>query len=195
MTIGRVLRQNAFLVAAVALPLLVVLFFLVATVVPAWFVTPPSYDLLFRATEPYSGPNSPEVFIDYQVRDSHVVAIVRKVEKNSWPQSPGLYLYEHQSGDIKKITVDLPRVLPEEEAERTVVVKELETRRVLDQRKAPDGYELKVVNQRSPGIAGEIFGMGRYDSGIAITNSGRTIRIRMPSGAMFYSPDVIGWLE
>ena len=196
MSFGRVLRQNAFLVAAVALPLLVVLFFVVASAVPRWFVPPPAYDLLLRVTEP-SGSTAPQTSVEYHVRDGHVEATARRVDKNSWELVWALYLYEAETGRARKIAVDLPRVLPGDETERTIVVEELAGRRVLNQRKAPDGYELQTVNQRSPGIVGDLFGMGRYDSGVAIANKGRVIRIALSTAPYYYPslPDVVGWVE
>jgi hypothetical protein len=44
---GRFVRDNPFLAAAVALPLVVVLFFLLSAALPRWTV-PPRYDLLLR---------------------------------------------------------------------------------------------------------------------------------------------------
>jgi len=45
---------SAFLIATVALPLLVVAVFLVASAVPRWTVAPPEYDLLLRADSGYN---------------------------------------------------------------------------------------------------------------------------------------------
>ncbi len=47
----RFVRDNAFLIAAVALPLVVVGFFLLFTAIPRWTVPPPQHDLLFSTTE------------------------------------------------------------------------------------------------------------------------------------------------
>ena len=51
-------RSSAFLIAAVALPILVVGVFLVASAVPRWTVAPPAYDLLFRADGGYNPSGS-----------------------------------------------------------------------------------------------------------------------------------------
>ena len=42
---GRFIRDNAFMVAAIALPVLVAGLFILASAVPRWTVPPPSYDL------------------------------------------------------------------------------------------------------------------------------------------------------
>jgi hypothetical protein len=51
------LRDNIFLVAAVSLPLIVVVFFLVSTAIPRWLVPPPAYDLLISANDTYNQTN------------------------------------------------------------------------------------------------------------------------------------------
>src|SRR6188474_2962219 len=58
----RFVRQNAFLVAAVALPLVVIIFFLLAAAIPRWTVAPPAFDLVLRGTS-YEQP-APRVSLE-----------------------------------------------------------------------------------------------------------------------------------
>ena len=48
---GRLVRDNAFLIAAAALPVLVVALFLLSTAIPRWTVPPPAYDVLLRTSD------------------------------------------------------------------------------------------------------------------------------------------------
>src|SRR4026207_414357 len=73
--VGRFVRRNAFLVAAVALPLVVVIFFLLAAAIPRWTVAPPDFDLVLRGTS-YEQP-APRVSLEFDVRDGRVQATVR----------------------------------------------------------------------------------------------------------------------
>src|SRR6478735_3199762 len=66
----RFLRDNAFLVAAGLLPVLVVGFFLLATAIPRWTVPPPAYDLIVKGYKPYSGDIRLKVSYDLDVRGS-----------------------------------------------------------------------------------------------------------------------------
>jgi hypothetical protein len=72
---GGFFRNNAFLAAAVALPVLVVGFFLLATAIPRWTVPPPTYDLVFRVGKPYDQPR-PQVSVEFKVEDGRLQAIV-----------------------------------------------------------------------------------------------------------------------
>jgi len=64
---GRFLRENAFLLAAVLLPLVVIGFFLVATAIPRWVVPAPAYDLLMRRAGAYD-QTAPRVAVDFVLR-------------------------------------------------------------------------------------------------------------------------------
>src|SRR5215813_11728655 len=68
-------RHNAFLVAAVALPVIVVAFFLLATAIPRWTVPPPAYDLVLRVGKSYEQPR-PQVAVEFKVDDGRIVAFV-----------------------------------------------------------------------------------------------------------------------
>ena len=76
----------AFLLAAAALPAAVVVFFVLASVIPRWTVAPPAYDLLLRTESGY-GQSGPRVSVDYNVRDGQVEATVRPLPPtSSWSQ-------------------------------------------------------------------------------------------------------------
>lgn len=197
MNLDRAPQRNIFLVAAVALPLLVVMFFLVASAVPRWLVAPPAYDFVFRALDSYS-ENSPRAEIEFRVRDGRLEATARPVEGDRFAPSRALYVYEHDTGNVRKISVDLPAVLPAGEPPLTIAVDQLADRRVIAQSKAPDGYELHMPARNSPGLIGDLFGMRGHDQGLAIAHNGRVVRINPPSSVRYYdasSIDVIGWLE
>ena len=75
---ARFLRDNAFLVAAVSLPLAVVGMFLLLTAIPKWTVAPPRFDLLLQTTE-YDRANSP-ISVELFVRDEALQARLRVVK-------------------------------------------------------------------------------------------------------------------
>jgi len=191
--LGRPLRDNAFLVAAVALPLIVVAFFLVATAIPRWLVPPPAHDLLLRASGPWD-QGRPRVTVEFKVRDGQVEAIVRPAAPNSYPQPAELFLFEHETMNVRKIPFDLPD-LKESDDPTTVVIDALAGRRVLPQTHAPDGYRLETLRRGGSGIVGDLFGMARYDSGLVLVNRGRTVPVSVPGPyAYHYSMVAVGWV-
>jgi len=185
--------SSAFLIAAVALPLVVVAVFLVASAVPRWTVAAPAYDFLFRADTGYN-PASNQTFVNFVVRDGHLVADVRPALANSYPPQPSLFLFDHRTLTPTEIRLDLPSRLDEGETLRVVPVAPLAARRVLDGVNAPDGYAFDARYQHGPGFVGELFGMNRYGSRAAVVKAGRVVTITIPD-PMRYSIQPIGWLE
>ncbi|HVH26550.1 MAG TPA: hypothetical protein VM818_07325 [Vicinamibacterales bacterium] len=187
------LRQNAFLLAATALPVAVVVFFVLASVIPRWTVPPPAYDLLLRTEGGYD-QSGPRVSVDYNVRDGRVEATVRPLPPNVNLAPAKLFLFEHATMNVREIAVDLPD-LSEGDPPRTFVVDGFEGRRAEAQTRAPDGYALDIRARRGPGLVGEIFGMGRYDSAASLVNRGHVVPIRLPADQrFFYGLRMVGWL-
>jgi len=189
---GRVLRDNVFLVAAVALPLLVVGLFLLASAIPRWTVEPPQYDFVFRADGGYQ-PDQSQILVTFRVRDKRVVAELQPAPPNSYPQRPWLYLFDHVTSEVRELPLDLPVRLAEGETLRVVPIEALANREVLDGPKAPDGYTFDLRSARGPGVVGDLFGMRRYDANAAIIKGGRVVPLIVPPPER-YSIQSIGWL-
>lgn len=189
------LRRNGFLVAAVALPLVVILFFVVATAIPKWTVPPPAYDLVLRAGRPYDQAQS-QVLVEFKVNGGQLVAIVRPVLKDQYVQPTRLLRFDHQTMNLVEIPVPIPETLPPDSGPQTIVVDALKGRTLLEQARAPDGYELRTnAYQGSAGIVGDLFGMRGYDQDIALINRGRVIALPLPPGYPYLSPvSAVAWL-
>jgi hypothetical protein len=187
------IRHNAFLAAAVALPLIVIAFFLVATAIPRWTVPPPAYDLVLRVAKPYE--QRPQVSVEFKVDDGRIVAFVRPVQKDQYVQSWSLVRFDHQTSNLQEIPVKLPDSLAPDSPPQTIVVDGFATKRVLEQTKAPDGYELRTdTNRGGAGLMGDLFGMRGYDQRVVLVNRGRVITLPLPSGYQYAPVNAVGWL-
>ena len=189
-----VIRDNAFLIAAIALPLIVAAFFVLATAIPRWTVAPPAYDFVFRAPRYYE--TSPaKVAVEFVVRDGRVDAVTRRAADGSYPQRWTLFLFDHSTMRVREVPVDLPDALDEGES-RTIPVAALAGRRVVAETIAPDGYEASTRSNGGRGIVGELFGMGGYRQTMALVNKGRAVPLTLP--APFhdaYAPiSPVGWI-
>ena len=177
---GGFLRDNAFMVAAVLLPVVVAGLFILASAVPRWTVPPPSYDLLLKTTRPYTHPPA-TVLVDFNVRNGRVEATLSAPTPNGYSQQWVLLLFDHETMNVEEIAIDVPAAMAQGEPPRTIVVDSLAARRVSAQTAAPDGYELRTRSSGSPGIVGGLFGMGRYRQTAALVNQGRVVEINLPS--------------
>ncbi|HEX5106881.1 MAG TPA: hypothetical protein VFV95_00480 [Vicinamibacterales bacterium] len=189
------LRTHAFLVAAVALPVIVAGFFIVATLIPRWTVPPPAYDLVLRAQHPYENSQL-AVLAEYVVRDNRVEAIVRKAPE-TYSLRWALFLFDHATGTIREIPVKLPERVPDGETQ-TVAVEQLAGMTVRADATAPDGYELTVRTGSRSGLVGELFGMDGYRQSVVLVNRGRIVPLVLPSP--YQAPygttvQVVGWID
>jgi hypothetical protein len=191
---SRVLRENAFLAAAISLPLVVVAFFLVASVIPRWLVPPPAYDLILQSTD-YYDHNRPQVVVDFRVRDGRVQALVRPVPASNTyaPPVPKLFLFDHETMTVREIPFDVPE-LRENDPPSTVPIEALARHRVITDTKAPDGYELQTRNRHGAGVVGELFGMRSYDDRVALVKGGRVVAIELPRRQYGSSASPLGWI-
>jgi hypothetical protein len=178
---SRFLRDNAFIVSAVALPVLVAVFFVVASAVPRWTVPAPAFDLVLRVGRPYDAATG-KVMVEFNVRDGRVEAKLSPLpQPQGYAQPWGLLYFDHNTMAVREIPLDLPSSLEPGEESRTVVIDGLSPVRVSAQTTAPDGYKLENSTSGSPGIVGDLFGIGRYRQSAALVNRGRIIRIELPS--------------
>ena len=189
----RFLRDNAFLVAAVVLPVAVVAFFLLATAIPRMRVPPPAYDLILRADRPYE-PAQAQYSVEFEVRDDAVVAVIRTVPVNTYLPRPALLLFDHRTLELREIPLQLPAVA-EGDPVRTLTIEALSGRRIVSRAKAPDGYEFDARTDRGPGIVGELFGMRRHDRRATLVKDGRVIPLTLPAGYQHsYGLHPVGWV-
>lgn len=188
---ARFLRENAFLAAAVSLPLLVVGFFLLATAIPRWTVPPPGHDLLFSTTS--YGP-TPGASLEFTVVNGELRATARPVPRDAHPPRLALWLFEHETMNVREIPVAVPDMAAGDPP-RTVDIEALAGRRVITELRAPDGYEIRPHDDSNPGIVGELFGMRRYDRNLSIANRGRVVSIETPPRPdSWTTPNFLGWI-
>jgi hypothetical protein len=194
---SRFLRDNAFIVAAVALPVLVGAFFVVASAIPRWTVPGPAFDLVMRVPRPYDAtPN--KVIVEFNVRDGRVEGTARPAPPDQgYSQRWALLYFDHTTMTVREVPFEQPASLAPGEESRALVVEPLAKMRVSAQTTAPDGYQLENSTSGSPGIVGDLFGIGRYRQSAALVNRGRIIRIELPSPfeQPYYSMSyAIGWV-
>ena len=102
---ARLLRDNAFLVGAVSLPVAVVGLFLLVTAIPKLTVSPPGYDLLLQTTE-YDRAHS-SISVELFVRDEALQARLRVVKDAQTPRVR-LWRFDHTTLSAREVPMNLP---------------------------------------------------------------------------------------
>jgi hypothetical protein len=185
------IRDNVFLVAAVLLPVVVIVFFLLFTIIPRWMVAPPRYDLLVQTTE-YDGTPR-RVNVEVFVRDDRLQMSVRPPGENTYGPRVRVWRVDHSTLTPSEIQLHVPDQMPANGGS-TTVVDALRNERVVTDVKAPDGYQIQTTTHDGPGFVGDLFGMRRYDRGLVVANRGRVISIRIPTQNVYQTPTFVGWM-
>lgn len=193
---SRFVRDNAFIVAAIVLPVVVAGFFLAASAVPRWTVPPPEFDLVLRATRS-DGSGNGQVIIDFEVRDGRVHAVLRPAPPQSYVLRWGLLYFDHDRMTVTELPLDLPTELSAGEDVRRVPIEALANARVSSEAVAPDGYMLDHAVGGGPGLVGDIFGIGGRRPVPSLTKGGRVVRLTLPAPYQEpYAPSAyaVGWV-
>lgn len=192
----RVLRDNAFIIAAIALPVMVAAFFLIASVVPRWTVPLPAYNAILRVDGPYDGARPP-TSVDFGIRDNRVVAFVKPADQHGYATRKTLLVVDHETLKANEVRFAAPDQLNDGEKERVIVVDALATMPVSTAAEAPDGYAMRSRDTSGgPGLIGGIFGMGSYRQRITLFSRGRAVNVTLPAPFTdAYRPiTFVGWV-
>jgi hypothetical protein len=187
------LRKNLMIVVSVALPLLVVIFFALASVLPGLYSTPPAHDLLLALHGRGTAKTSP-VRISLMIKNEHLSAVVVKSEKSTYDNNPRLFRYHHLTGEVREIGIPLPEDIVDLEEGSEILIPGLENTRISGAIRAPDGYEYRG-RRRGGGFMTELFGGSRNRTDVSIAKNGAIVRVRLPSSDYWYNDvRLIGWV-
>ncbi len=187
------IRQNPMIAAGILLPLIIVVFFLLATAIPTWLVAPPEYDFVF--TVPEHNPNRRDVELTIDVVDNRLRA--RLFKKNDYYRGiASLYVFDHETQDVREISINIPGNVDTLEDGAEIDVPEFVNRPISTGRQAPDGYEVLGPGYRRGGnLMTELFG-GHRRYQLSIHKSGAVVEIPNldDHSNYYYSATFLGWV-
>jgi hypothetical protein len=205
------IRENRLLIGAVALPLIVILFYVGATLVPRYLVAPPQHDLVVEYQPTYYDYNngvaqmvpSRVAIIVVEGRARAVVTEVppdddaRRVQPTFF--LPRLFRYHAGTGRITELDVPVPEDLAARAKGSEWAIPALDAVRLSPNRTAPDGYVFDADDDRHRGLAVELFGGRSRPLGARIAMRGRVIKIPgpddVPQGGYYaYRLQFVGWV-
>jgi len=192
-TMKSFLRENLMIVVSIALPLLVVIFFALASVLPGLYATPPAYDLLLTHQGGVLATDSP-VKISLTVKEERLSATLIKSNGNTYGNNPRIFRYDHVSGEVREINIPIPADMAELPEGSELPVPELARLRISSALRAPDGYEFRGY-RRGGGLMMELFGGNRNRHDVTIAKDGAIVRLRLPASDYWYGEvRFLGWV-
>lgn len=187
------LRENLMIVVSIVLPLLVVLFFGLASVIPNLYSTPPAHDLLLSLQDRSTAKTSP-VKIGLVVEEEKLKALVVKSDNPGYEQNPRLFRYDHLSGEVLEVSIPLPVNIADMNEGFEIPIPGFAQLRISDALRAPDGYEFRG-RRRGGGFMTELFGGSRNRTDVSISKNGAIIRIDLPASDYWYNDvRLVGWV-
>lgn len=198
MGLGKFIRENLILLAGIALPVVMMAGFLIASRLPQTPANPPRYDLVFFVDDYNSGNgNSLPVTVNLVVKDGRLVAqYVPMSAANNYGYWKKIYRYEAATRTVREIPFGFPSDLNTLTSLREEPVAGLEAVRLDTRLQAPDGYELASDEYRGNGLIGDLFwrnGTGRP----RLRNGASSVPLELASDTQYYTysnMQFLGWV-
>lgn len=185
--IGEILKENAVLVAGIALPVLLILLFTIARVIPAETVDPPTYKVV------YAVKSYPHNF-DFKVTDGKLNTTYTPPKENYGGdgRKTVIYIYNPVSDSLETETLEVPDAKEGQTVQ--VPVKKFDTIKLSADTKAPDGYEFKHNEYSNTSLVTEIFSSRSRYKPDRIEKDGRSISLRTENNNTYNNVTFIGWV-
>jgi hypothetical protein len=187
--IGALLKEHAVLIAGIALPVLLILLFGLARVVPSTTVPDPAHEAVF-AVQPYYGGYT------FAIKDGKL-QVTYTAPKDTYTttgaQKPKIVIYNGATDTSRTITLEAPK-LSEGQTSETFSLKEFENLKVSDQGTAPDGYEFRRESWNGSSVVTEIFSYNRRHRPNALVKDGRIIPVNVLKDQYYGDITFIGWV-
>jgi hypothetical protein len=193
MPLKNFIKENFVLVVGLALPVLLVVLFFVASVLPKSMVEPPRYEMLFTQTRYDSqSPYNVDFFVKNGVLKAHVWKVT---QPGAMVNRKKLMAYDGKTQSVREIPYDVSKV-GDAPNMAEISLDEFKNMKVDGSSKSPDGFEFENGGYGSGGLVTDLFA-GGYHSGTPRLKKGSAVfKISEGSNTNYYGYDIqfIGWI-
>jgi len=192
-------KGNLVLVVGLALPIVLMAGFLVASGLPQRLADPPKYSLVFAVTDFSQGVSGIPVSVSFVVQDGVLKAQYIKLPpqptgyvNNPWKK---LYLYDAATQKVQQLSFGFPSNMDTVEGTVVEVVDATRTMQLNTTLQSPDGYELSRDYGSRSGLLNEIFWGGGYSNDYRLRKGSSSIRLPLAGGNVPYGTvEFVGWV-
>jgi hypothetical protein len=189
------IKNNIVLVIGITLPLVMVIFLGLAAILPALFVAPPKYDLLFSTDyNSYDANGLKFNVINGKLTVNYTLNNITNNSANLY-QRQSLYWYEVKTNTLKKIPINIPPVPAGQSYFSTLInVPEVSGLTIDVSRQSPDGYQFSNTGNNNIGFS-DFFYNSRSPS-LFLSKKGNHVAITPDNMNHFdfYNAHFIGWI-
>ncbi len=185
------IKENLVFVIGLALPVLLIVLFFAATVIPKMYSTPPQYEVLFSVQD-YNYQNKLDYIIDFKVKNQQLMVKVKKTDgKDNYYNSKKLMVYDAKTEIIREINIDTSQFTDEAE----ILLEETKNMTIDTAMVAPDGYVMENQRYGNNGLVGGLFGGGSRSSGYRLKKGNVGYKINTLQNNYYYDQlHFIGWI-
>lgn len=187
-------KENLVLVVGLTLPLMLVLLFFVATLIPKAMGTPPQYEMLFTTTR-YDYQNPPDFDINFYIKNQKLMVKSRKVDQQHRGYHTKLLMaYDGRTETVREISLDMAQFAKISDGNE-VLLQETNGWIIDASPVSPDGYKLDLPSYESGGLVGGIFGGGYRNNSYSLKKGSVGYRIPDTQGVYYYNQmQFVGWV-
>lgn len=193
MALKNFIKENFVLAVGLTLPLLLVVLFFFASVLPKSMATPPQHEMIFATTR-YDAQNQPAYGVDFFVRDNALRARVTKRQPNAYINQRRIMAYDGRTQTVRELPYDTSKIgdMPDG---TEIIFDEFRNLQLDSNNKAPDGYEFDNAGYGHNGLVTEFFG-GYRNRGARVKKGAVAFKIPNSYGGNYYYYDVqfLGWV-
>lgn len=188
---GNWIKENLVLVAGVSLPVLLILFFMLAKVIPEKAVADPKHKAVIALQSYNSGYN-----FSFKVKDGKLnvtYTAPKDVYDNGSREESKILIYDGATGEAESITLEIPENAI---AGKAVDIKlpRLDKLTLSNSETAPDGYMFQREGYRNSSFVAEIFSYNNRRTPHSLTKDGRIITIAPLKDRYYGDVNFIGWV-
>lgn len=187
-------KQNLVLVIGLTLPVLLVVLFFVASVIPKSMSTPPQYEMLFTSIR-YDYQNTPDYQFDFSVSNHQLMVKAKKSDdKNRNYNARKLMAYDGKTETVREITFDAAGI-GEAASNGAVVLEQTKGMHIDTSSTSPDGYALEGPNYGGSGLVGGLFGGGYRNAGYRLKKGNVAYKVPDAQQNYYYNQlQFVGWV-
>ncbi|MBL8711610.1 MAG: hypothetical protein JNM12_01830 [Alphaproteobacteria bacterium] len=191
-------KDNFVLIIGLALPVVLMVAFMIVASMPQKMGAPPKYDLIFWTSD-YSYNKQRPVNVSLTVQDGVLKAQYTKVPDPKYPNSQWikLYQFEAKTQTVRQLEFGDPYDMDKIDPSREDTVEATKGLKLDTTLKSPDGFELTAENYRRYGLVNEIFGSWRNDYNMKLRNGLTAVPLKTGNASeTFYTgtTNFVGWV-
>jgi hypothetical protein len=193
MALKNFIKENFVLVVGLTLPVLLVVLFFVASVLPKSMAMPPQYEMLFTVSD-YQ-PQQP-YGVDFFIKDSAITARITKstIAGQNFPRKK-VMVFDGKTQNVRELSYDTSKIGDVPNGTE-IVFDEFKNFKIDSSNKAPDGYSFDNNGYGSGGLVTELFAGGYNRNGARVTKGAAAFKIPNSNNGSYYYYDIqfLGWV-